>query len=168
MSCPHYWQGRNETGGKEHHLGLHPRNNARGVQANLVQVFLYQAVDLHNQFVTVVSINLQYLTENKMNYMDFDKETTQSMLVYLPTQPGVLNKDNWAIHSNVSALVGLACHDSTTIFQRVWPTTEESKKHNVNIDNNNNKVVNVVKYDKNLSLFEAEWVEMWEAITNHM
>ena len=55
--------------------------------------YLDQEVDLYGVSAIVASTDSQYLAELDMEYVGFAKETTETMLVHLHTQPVVLNEE---------------------------------------------------------------------------
>ena len=57
------------------------------------EYYLDQVVDLYGVAKIIASTDTQYLAELKMDYVVFAKETTQTMLAHLRTQPVVLNEE---------------------------------------------------------------------------
>ena len=57
------------------------------------EYYLDQAVDLYGVVAIVASTDAQYLAKLEMEYVGFAKETTQTMLAHLRTQPVVLDKE---------------------------------------------------------------------------
>ena len=57
------------------------------------EYYLDQAVDLYSVAAIVASTDAQYLAKLEMDYIGFAKETTQTMLAHLRTQPVVLNEE---------------------------------------------------------------------------
>ena len=99
-----------------------------------------------------------------MDYVGFSKETTQTMLAHLRTQPVVLNEEKRVLRRYFFLPWSDSPNMNLQEFARKLDKRQrKAKKKNVTIDNDD-KVVHLVGCAQDLGLFEVEWVEKWEVL----